>query len=134
MTANPLPTRTLGRGDHALTVSALGLGCMTMAGNYGAGDDAEAVATLDTAIELGVTFFDTADVYGDNDNERFVGTALRSRRDDVVIATKFGIGQDDLGTATVNGRARLRSPAPATRHSPGSASTRSTSTTSTAST
>ena len=77
---------------------------MTMAGNYGTSDDAEAVATIEMAIELGVTFFDTADVYGETANERFVGTALRSRRDDIIIATKFGIGQDDLGAATVNGR------------------------------
>src|SRR5688500_19979883 len=103
MTVNPLPTRALGRGDHALTVSAIGLGCMTMAGSYGARDDAEAVATLDRAIELGVTLFDTADVYGDNENERFVGAALRSRRDDLVIATKFGLGRDEIGTMTVDG-------------------------------
>jgi aryl-alcohol dehydrogenase-like predicted oxidoreductase len=102
--SEPIPTRTLGTGDHALTVSALGLGCMTMAGNYGASDDAEAVATITLAIELGVTFLDTADVYGDNANERFLGAALRGRRDDVVIATKFGISNDELGIATVNGR------------------------------
>ena len=98
------PTRTLGTGDHALDVSAIGLGCMTMAGSYGARDDAEALATLDRAIELGVTLFDTADVYGDNENERFVGAALRSRRDDVVVATKFGLGRDEIGTMAVNGR------------------------------
>jgi aryl-alcohol dehydrogenase-like predicted oxidoreductase len=103
MTAEPLPTRTLGRGDHALTVSAIGLGCMTMAGSYGARDDAEAVATLHRAIDLGVTLFDTADVYGDNENERFVGAVLRERRDEVVIATKFGLGKDEIGTPSING-------------------------------
>ena len=103
MTADPLPIRTLGRGDHALDVSALGLGCMTMAGSYGIRDDAEAVATLDRAIELGVTLFDTADVYGDNENERFVGDVLRNRRDEVVIATKFGLGKDEVGTPSING-------------------------------
>jgi len=103
MTADPLPTRTLGRGDHALTVSAIGLGCMTMAGSYGVRDDAEAVATLQRAIDLGVTLFDTADVYGDNENERFVGAVLRERRDEVVIATKFGLGKDEIGTPSING-------------------------------
>jgi aryl-alcohol dehydrogenase-like predicted oxidoreductase len=103
MTVSQLPARTLGRGDHALSVSAIGLGCMTMAGTYGARDDAEALATLDRAIELGVTLFDTADVYGDNENERFVGETLRRRRDDVVIATKFGIARDEIGTTVVDG-------------------------------
>ncbi len=95
-------TRDLGDG---LAVSALGLGCMSMSAVYGAGDEASARATIDRAIELGVTFFDTADVYGRTDNERLVGDALRSRRDDVVIATKFGIVMDpaDPLARSVNG-------------------------------
>ena len=83
-----MKTRRLGRGGAE--VSALGLGCMGMSGAYGARDDAEARATLDRAIELGVTFLDTADVYGAGHNETFVGAALRGRRDSVFLATKFG--------------------------------------------
>jgi aryl-alcohol dehydrogenase-like predicted oxidoreductase len=85
-----MQARTLGR-DRPLTVSALGLGCMGMSEFYGAGDDAESIATIERAIELGVTFFDTADMYGTGANEELVGRALKSHRDDVVIATKFGI-------------------------------------------
>ena len=80
--------RKLGR--QGLEVSALGLGCMGMSQHYGSPDDAESVATLHRAIELGVTFFDTAEVYGPYANEELVGRALRGRRDAVVIATKFG--------------------------------------------
>jgi aryl-alcohol dehydrogenase-like predicted oxidoreductase len=80
--------RTL--GSQGLTVSALGLGCMGMTYAYGGRDDAESRATIERALELGVTFFDTADVYGPHTNEELVGSVLRSRRDDVVIATKFG--------------------------------------------
>jgi aryl-alcohol dehydrogenase-like predicted oxidoreductase len=85
-----MQVRTLGR-DRPLTVSALGLGCMGMSEFYGAGDDAESIATIERAIELGVTFFDTADMYGTGANEELVGRALKRHRDDVVIATKFGI-------------------------------------------
>jgi aryl-alcohol dehydrogenase-like predicted oxidoreductase len=97
-----LPTRNLGDG---LAVSALGLGCMSMSAVYGDGDEGSALATIDRAIELGVTLFDTADVYGATDNERIVGNALRARRDDVVIATKFGIRFDASapGGRTVSG-------------------------------
>ena len=98
-----IATRSLGRGDHSVTVGAIGLGCMTMSGSYGAGDEAEARAAIDRAIDLGVTLFDTADVYGDTDNERLVGRALRARRDDVVIATKFALGRDASGGTTVTG-------------------------------
>ena len=98
-----IPTRSLGRGDHSVTVGAIGLGCMTMSGSYGAGDEAEARAAIDRAIDLGVTLFDTADVYGDTDNERLVGRALRARRDDIVIATKFALGRDASGGTTVSG-------------------------------
>ncbi|MBA2387073.1 MAG: aldo/keto reductase [Acidimicrobiia bacterium] len=102
MTDPQLPTRSLGDG---LDVSALGLGCMSMSAVYGAGDEDSALATIDRALDLGVTFFDTADVYGATDNERIVGNALRARRDDVVIATKFGIRMDPKSFArSVNGR------------------------------
>jgi aryl-alcohol dehydrogenase-like predicted oxidoreductase len=79
--------RTLGR---QLQVSALGLGCMGMSEFYGAGDEAEAIATIHRALELGVDFLDTADMYGVGRNEELVGRALRGRRDRVVLATKFG--------------------------------------------
>jgi aryl-alcohol dehydrogenase-like predicted oxidoreductase len=83
-----LPTRPLGR--QGLEVSALGLGCMGMSQSYGVPDDAESVATLHRAIELGVTFLDTAEAYGPFTNEVLLGRALRGRRDQVVLATKFG--------------------------------------------
>ena len=81
-----LEQRNLG----ALTVSALGLGAMGMSEFYGPTDDAESIRTIHRALELGVTFIDTADLYGDGHNERLVGRAIAGRRDDVVIATKFG--------------------------------------------
>jgi aryl-alcohol dehydrogenase-like predicted oxidoreductase len=95
--------RTL--GGQGLTVSAEGLGCMGMSAFYGAHDDVESTATIRRALDLGITFFDTADVYGPWTNERLVGKALADRRDDVVIATKFGNEIDDNGARTgrVNG-------------------------------
>jgi aryl-alcohol dehydrogenase-like predicted oxidoreductase len=77
-------------GEQGLVVSALGLGCMGMSDFYGPTDDVESVATVHRAIDLGVTFFDTADMYGPFKNEELLGLALRGRRDRVVIATKFG--------------------------------------------
>jgi len=83
-----LEKRTLGR--QGLEVSAIGLGCMGMSQSYGVPDDVESVATIHRALELGLDFFDTAEVYGPFTNEELVGRALQGRRDQVVIATKFG--------------------------------------------
>jgi aryl-alcohol dehydrogenase-like predicted oxidoreductase len=83
-----MPMRTL--GSHGLSVSAIGLGCMGMSQMYGAFDDAESIATIHRAIELGCTFLDTAEVYGPYANEELIGRALKGKRDHVTIATKFG--------------------------------------------
>jgi aryl-alcohol dehydrogenase-like predicted oxidoreductase len=80
--------RTL--GSQGLRVSALGLGCMGMSQSYGPADERESVATIHRALELGMTFLDTADIYGPFTNERLVGGAIAGRRDEVVLATKFG--------------------------------------------
>jgi aryl-alcohol dehydrogenase-like predicted oxidoreductase len=84
--------RSLGR--DGLVVSAQGLGCMGMSEFYGSADQSEAVATIHRAIDLGVTLFDTADAYGPFTNEQLVGTAIADRRDEVILATKFGIVRD----------------------------------------
>ncbi|GLZ46221.1 oxidoreductase [Actinomycetospora sp. NBRC 106375] len=96
--------RTL--GGQGLRVSALGLGCMGMTFAYGGQDDTESRATIERALELGVTFLDTADMYGPHTNEELLGSVLAGRRDEVVLATKFGneIGPDGKGTGRVNGR------------------------------
>ncbi len=96
--------RPLGR--QGLEVSALGLGCMGMSDFYAGRDEREAEATLRRALELGVTFFDTADMYGPHTNERLLGRVLRGHRDDVVIATKFGILRDpaDPSLRGISGR------------------------------
>jgi aryl-alcohol dehydrogenase-like predicted oxidoreductase len=93
--------RTLGQG---LVVSALGLGCMGMSQSYGPGDEHESVATIDRALDLGITFLDTADMYGPFTNERLVGRAIAGRRDEVMLATKFGNERREDGTfVRVNG-------------------------------
>ena len=100
----PLGTRTLGTASP-LTVSAMGLGCMGMSEFYGTGDEAEAVATIRRALELGVTFLDTADMYGPFTNENLVGRAVADRRDRVVLATKLGNERAEDGTRLgINGR------------------------------
>ena len=90
-------------GTQRLEVSALGLGCMGMSEFYGPSDEAEAVATIRRALELGIDFLDTADMYGRGANEELVGRAIRGRRDAVVLATKFGNVRHDDGSREVRG-------------------------------
>src|SRR5258708_24368497 len=96
--------RELGRSG--LKVSALGLGCMSMSEFYGPGDDGESIATIHRALEVGVNFLDTADVYGPYKNEELVGRAIKGKRDKVVLATKFGIVRDPANPSArgVNGK------------------------------
>jgi aryl-alcohol dehydrogenase-like predicted oxidoreductase len=100
-----MDTRELG---HGLVVSALGLGCMGMSAWYGETDEEESIATIHRALELGVTFLDTADIYGGQfgDNERLVGRAIAGRRDEVVLATKFANarGRPDYDGPAINGK------------------------------
>jgi aryl-alcohol dehydrogenase-like predicted oxidoreductase len=98
-----MQTRRL--GSEGLRVSAQGLGCMGMSEFYGSADEDEAIATIDRALELGITFLDTADMYGPFTNEKLVGRAIADRRDEVVLATKFGNERaEDGGFLGINGK------------------------------
>src|SRR3954462_10515427 len=95
--------RIVGSGAAALEVSAQGLGCMGMSFAYGSADDDKSVQTIHRALDLGINFIDTADIYGPHTNERLVGGAIADRRDEVVLATKFGNYVDEDGNRTVRG-------------------------------
>ena len=91
-------------GHSTLSVPALGLGCMSMSGTYGKQDDAQSIDVVHRAIDLGVNFLDSSDMYGFGQNEELLGRAIRGRRDQVVISTKFGQVRTPEGKMTVNGR------------------------------
>ena len=94
--------RTL--GHSSLSVPAIGLGCMSMSGTYGKGDDAQSIEVVHRALDLGVNFLDSSDMYGFGHNEELLGRAIRGRRDQVLVTTKFGQGRTPEGKAFVNGR------------------------------
>jgi len=91
-------------GNHHLAVSAMGLGCWGMSHAYGPADEKESLATMERALDLGINFFDTADVYGSGHNETLIARVLKNRRQDVIIATKFGFVGDENGAVHVCGR------------------------------
>ena len=91
-------------GNSTLTVSAIGLGCMSMSGVYGKGDDAESIAVIHRALDLGVNLLDSSDMYGWGHNEELLARAIKGRRDKVVLTTKFGNLRKPDGTPGVNGR------------------------------
>jgi aryl-alcohol dehydrogenase-like predicted oxidoreductase len=98
-----------GLGNQGLIVSAQGLGCMGMSNIYGPADEAESIATLHRAIDLGINFFDTAEVYGPYHNEELLGRALKGRRKDVILATKFGFDlRDGANVGVTSDPARIR--------------------------
>jgi aryl-alcohol dehydrogenase-like predicted oxidoreductase len=102
--SSDLGTRTLGTSSP-LTVSTMGLGCMGMSEFYGTGDEQQGIETIHRAVDLGVTFLDTADMYGPFTNERLVGKAIAGRRDELQLATKFGNERKEDGTRVgINGR------------------------------
>jgi aryl-alcohol dehydrogenase-like predicted oxidoreductase len=103
-TLPPVPRRSLG----GLEVSALGLGCMGMSQMYGAADRAESIATIHRALDAGVTFLDTSDVYGEGHNEELVGEAIAGRRNEVQLATKFSLTRDAAGgDMAIDGRPEI---------------------------
>ncbi len=91
-------------GDNHLTVSSIGLGCWGMSHAYGYADEKESLATLNRSLDLGISFLDTADVYGDGHNEMLIAKILRHRRKEAIVATKFGFVGDEHGNVKVNGR------------------------------